>query len=186
MFFGGLFGAYAVYRLKYTESWIEGSHHLSDGMGMWYGALNTSVLLLSSLTMAMCVYSTQRSQLRNQILYLCATMFLGCVFLFIKFYFEWTVKYDHGLIPGPWWNPAPDAFTNPATGQLFFVMYFIMTSMHALHIVIGIGIAIWLLGMSLAKRYGENHFLPIEFFGFYWHFVDVVWVFLFPMFYLVT
>lgn len=186
MFFGGLFIVYAVYRLKYGEAWSDGSHALSEGMGVWFGTLNTTVLLVSSLTMAMCVYAAQRSQLRQQIMYLSATILLGCLFLFIKFYFEWTAKYDHGLIPGPLWEPHGYAdWKDPVHTQMFFVTYFIMTSMHALHIIIGIGIGLWLLVKSLRRSFGENRFLPIEFFGFYWHFVDVVWVFLFPLFYLV-
>ena len=194
MFFGGLFGAYGVYRMKFPLAWAEGSHQLSGighgSAGMMFGTLNTSVLLLSSLTMAMFVYSTQHSKWKQQTLYLIATMFLGAVFLFIKFYFEWTAKYEHGLIPGALWDPEKQRHANifledPAHTQMFFVCYFIMTSMHALHIIIGIGVGLWLLWGSFAKKYGENRFLPIEFFGFYWHFVDVVWVFLFPLFYLV-
>jgi len=162
MFFGGLFAAYAVYRFKYPMAWHLGSGELD----IFFGATNTSVLLASSVTMAMCVWATQRSRIKEQIFYLCATLFLGCVFLFIKWYFEWPVKYEHGLIPGPWWNPDAAHFPGVDIGnlQLFYVMYFIMTSMHALHMVIGIGIGLWLLVMSLRGTYGENRFLPIEFF----------------------
>lgn len=182
MFFGGLFGAYAVYRYKFPVAFREGSLELS----IPWGAVNTSVLLLSSLTMAMCVYHTQRSNLKRQIQYLNATLLLGCLFLFIKWYFEWPAKFEHNLVPGIDWHPHAGVFTDNAHGQMFFVLYFIMTSMHALHMVIGIGIGIWLIWMSKRKAYGENRYLPIEFFGFYWHFVDVVWVFLFPLFYLVS
>ena len=183
MFFGGLFAAYAVYRFKYPDAWHQGSLELNITLG----ALNTTVLLASSLTMAMCIWAAQRSKLRLQIGLLVATLFLGCVFLFIKWVFEWPVKYDHGLIPGPWWNPDVAHFTADLGNlQLFYVMYFIMTGMHALHMVIGVGIGIWLLINSINKTYGENRYLPLEFFGFYWHFVDVVWVFLFPLFYLVS
>lgn len=183
MFFGGLFAAYAVYRFMYPTAWHEGSMELNIPLG----AANTMVLLASSFTMAMCVWATQRSKLKQQIWYLVATLVLGCVFLFIKWTFEWPVKYEHGLIPGPWWHPDASHFTADLGNlQLFYVMYFIMTGMHALHMVIGVGIGIWLLVMSLKKTYGENRYLPIEFFGFYWHFVDVVWVFLFPLFYLVA
>ena len=101
--------------------------------------------------------------------------------------YEKAVKYEHGLIPGPWWGPDMHHFPgiNPSDLQMFFVLYFIMTSMHALHMVIGFGVLAWLFVLSAMKRFGENRYLPIEFFGFYWHFVDIVWVFLFPLFYLV-
>ena len=98
------------------------------------------------------------------------------------------MKYAHGLIPGPWWNPHVADYAGIDLGnlQLFYVLYFIMTGMHALHMVIGLGIGIWLIVMSVRRTYGKHRYLPIEFFGFYWHFVDVVWVFLFPLFYLVS
>ncbi len=182
MFFGGLFAAYGVYRLKYHIGWVQGSHQLNIGLG----ALNTTILLLSSLTMAMAVYHTQRSQKTQQVLCLTATLLLGGLFLFVKFAFEWTVKYDHGMIPGIAWHPGPTLFTYPQDSQMFFVVYFIMTGMHALHIVIGILVGAWFTVMSYRGAYGKHRFLPIEFFGFYWHFVDVVWVFLFPLFYLVS
>ncbi len=194
MFFGGLFTAYAVYRLKFGDAFSLGSDQLS----IPFGGLNTTVLLASSFTMAMAVYFTQKSQLRNQLAMLILTFVLGCVFLFIKFTFEWSAKFAHHLVPGIDWNPDMEHLrsvyeaTHPALGivdpgnlQMFFVLYFTMTSMHALHMVIGFGILIWLIIMSAKKTYGENRYLPIEFFGFYWHFVDIVWVFLFPLFYLV-
>lgn len=181
MFFGGLFAIYAVYRVRYSVAWSEGSHQLQ----VFWGATNTFVLLCSSLTMALAVYYTQRSNLKLQLRYLWATMGLGTLFLVIKWSIEWPAKFEHGLIPGPWWNPHAADFSDPVHLQMFFIMYFIMTSMHALHMVIGIGIGLWLIVMSWRGTYGENRYLPIEFFGFYWHFVDVVWVFLFPLFYLV-
>lgn len=182
MFFGGLFAVYGVYRLKYYGGWVQGSHQLSTGLG----ALNTTILLLSSLTMAMAVYHTQRSQTRRQVFYLAATLLLGGLFLFVKFAFEWTAKYQHGMVPGIAWHPDAGIFTSPQESQMFFVVYFIMTGMHALHIVIGILVGAGFAVMSAKGAYGKNRYLPIEFFGFYWHFVDIVWVFLFPLFYLVS
>ncbi len=181
MFFGGLFVAYAVYRYKHPISWFEGSDHLNWGIG----TANTLVLLTSSLTMAMCVYSTQVGKWRQQVAYLAATISLGVVFLVVK-YFEYGAKYADGLVPGINWDPAPGAFTDPSRVQLFYVMYFIMTGMHALHMLVGFGIGSVFLYLCLKKEYGPNKYLPIEFFGFYWHFVDIVWVFLFPMLYLIS
>lgn len=182
MFFGGLFVAYAVYRYKHPISWFEGSDHLN----FYIGTFNTLVLLASSLTMAMCVHSTQVGKWKQQVWYLVATIALGTTFLGIKVY-EYSDKYVHGLIPGINWDPEPGMFTDPATTQLFFVMYFIMTGMHAFHMIIGFGIgAVFIYLCAVKKEYGPNKYLPIEFFGFYWHFVDIVWVFLFPMLYLIS
>ena len=182
MFFGGLFVAYAVYRYKYPITWYEGSAHLNFTLG----TLNTVVLLASSLTMAMCVYSTQVGKWKQQVMYLVSTLALGVVFLGVKV-IEYTDKYNHGLMPGINWDPDPGLFTDPARTQLFYVMYFIMTGMHAFHMIIGFGIgAVFVYLCVVKKEYGPNKYLPIEFFGFYWHFVDIVWVFLFPMLYLIS
>ena len=196
MFFGGLFCAYGVYRIKFPTEFLVGSMQLSV---MW-GGINTTILLASSVTMALAVY-TQKSNLKWQLLMMIATFILGIAFLVIKWTIEWPEKYGHGLIPGDmFWNPDmghvmhlvherfPDlaaSAVNVAQLEMFFVLYFIMTSMHALHMVIGFGILTWLLIMSALKTYGENRYLPIEFFGFYWHLVDIIWVFLFPLFYLI-
>lgn len=194
MFFGGLFCAYGVYRIKFPAEFAVGSLQLS----VLWGGINTTVLLASSVTMALGVYFTQKSNLKWQLLMMLATFALGITFLAIKWSIEWPEKYGHGLIPGPWWHPdmhhvlelahergAEVVAVSEANLQMFFVLYFIMTSMHALHMLIGFGILTWLLVMSALKTYGENRYLPIEFFGFYWHLVDIIWVFLFPLFYLV-
>ncbi len=181
MFFGGLFVGYAVYRYKFPITWYEGSAHLNYPIGTF----NTVVLLVSSLTMALTVYATQVGKWRMQIVNFSLTMALGLTFLIVKA-FEYHEKYVHGLIPGPWWNPDPLAFSDPARAQLFYVLYFIMTGMHAFHMVIGIGIGAVFLALFLKREYGPNKYLPVEIFGFYWHFVDIVWVFLFPMLYLIS
>lgn len=195
MFFGGLFCAYGVYRMKFPEEFIVGSLQLS----VLWGGINTTILLASSVTMALAVYFTQNSKLKWQLIMMVATLLLGIAFLSIKWAIEWPEKYGHGLIPGEaLWNPDMqhvmhvvhehgfEVETVRLAGlQMFFVLYFIMTSMHALHMLIGFGILIWLLVMSARKTYGENRYLPIEFFGFYWHLVDIIWVFLFPLFYLI-
>lgn len=181
MFFGGLFIAYAVYRLKYPITWFEGSNHLN----FYIGTANTLVLLASSLTMAMCVHSTQVGKWKQQVWYLIFTIALGTTFLLVKVY-EYSDKYAHGLIPGINWNPEPGQFSDPGRVELFYTMYFIMTGMHAFHMIIGFGVGAVFIYLCLKKEYGPNKYLPIEFFGFYWHFVDIVWVFLFPMLYLIS
>lgn len=181
MFFGGLFVAYSVYRFKYPITWYESSAHLN----YWMGGGNTVVLLLSSVTMASCVYATQSGKRQMQLWNMAGTLFLGTVFLVVK-YFEYREKWDHGLWPGLHWDPAPQSFTDPIRAQLFFILYFIMSGMHAFHMIIGISIGAIFWWLCFKREYGPNKYLPVEMFGFYWHFVDIVWVFLFPMLYLVS
>jgi len=190
MFFGGLFAAYAVFRYKFPEAWMEASTTLSVS----WGALNTIILLLSSFTMAMAVYHSQTSNTRKLVRYLMLTLVLGLIFVAVKLQFEWLPKYNEGAIPGTLWNPhdhyaALAAFTGhggQGAMQLFYYLYFVMTGMHALHMIIGFGLLVfWLIPMSIKGAYHSERHLPILFFGLYWHFVDIVWIFLFPMFYLV-
>lgn len=181
MFFGGLFLAYSVYRFKYPDAWAAGSAELN----VWQGGGNTVVLLVSSLTMAMTVYSTQMGRWRDQIIYFSLTAVLGIAFLVVKA-FEYTAKWQHGLVPGLNWNPHLETTADMANVQLFFVLYFTMTGMHALHMVIGIGLVAFYMYHMLKRHYGPNNYLTVELFGFYWHFVDIVWVFLFPMMYLIA
>jgi cytochrome c oxidase subunit III len=183
MFFGGLFAAYAVYRFKYPEVWEAGSAQLN----VWYGAGNTIVLLASSVTMALCVWATQVGKWKHQIFFLCTTIALGIVFLGVK-WVEYSEKWLHGLVPHLNWHPDPSHMEvpiDPVKGELFFSLYFIMTGMHAFHMIIGFAIGAVYIVLCLRKKFGPNMYLPVEFFGFYWHFVDIVWVFLFPMLYLV-
>jgi len=181
MFFGGLFTAYAVYRIRHPEAWAAGAGELN----VWMGAGNTLVLLVSSLTMASTVYFTQTDRYRPMLWSFFATMVLGTLFLVVKF-FEYKEKYTHGLIPVLNWDPhLSTELANPGSVQLYFILYFTMTGMHAFHMVIGIGIASVLMVMAIKRKFGPNKYMPMEIFGFYWHFVDIVWVFLFPMIYLI-
>jgi cytochrome c oxidase subunit 3 len=184
MFFGGLFVAYAVYRYKFPEVWAQGSAQLD----VRYGTVNTVILLLSSVTMAMCVRSTMIGKWKAQLGYLAGTMLLGFLFLFIK-YFEYKAKWDHGLVPSFHWDPVLQSHLpnpiDPVKGELFFSLYFIMTGMHAFHMIIGFAMGSVFFILCCMKKFGPNMYLPIEYFGLYWHFVDIVWVFLFPMLYLI-
>ncbi len=181
MFFGGLFVAYAVYRFKYPITWYESSAHLN----YWMGTGNTVVLLVSSVTMACTVYATQSGKRQMQLWNFAFTIALGITFLVVK-YFEYKEKWVHGLVPGLNWNPDVLGFTDPARAQLYFILYFIMTGMHAFHMIIGIALAGIFWYLCFRREYGPNKYLPVELFGFYWHFVDIVWVFLFPMLYLIS
>lgn len=178
MFFGGLFAAYAVYRHLFLSGFEAGSRLLN----VKFGATNTAVLIGSSLTMAMAVHSAQTGKRKALISYLLLTMLLGLTFLGLKFTFEWSHDYEEHLVPGFGFSyPGPNA---PAI-QLFFCFYFFMTGLHALHMVIGLGIMTVLVWMAARGRFDGGYYSPIHVSGLYWHFVDIVWIFLFPLLYLV-
>jgi cytochrome c oxidase subunit III len=177
MFFGGLFTAYIVYRTLYPWAFAGGSHHLDIVLG----GINTAILITSSLTMAMGVYYSQQGNQKKLILFLILTIVLGASFLGIKSV-EYAHKYEQHLIPGPNFVFPQDG--HPQQAQLFFSLYFAMTGMHALHMVIGIGILATLVVMAARGRFVQYN-APIEISGLYWHFVDVVWIFLYPLLYLI-
>jgi cytochrome c oxidase subunit 3 len=177
LFFGGMFLGYAVYRGMYHAAFAAASRRLD----IVFGTLNTAVLLCSSLTMAMGVHEAQLNNRRKLAIFLVLTMILGAAFLGIKFY-EYHQKFEEGLVPGvafQWDQP------NPKHASLFFIFYFVMTGMHALHMIIGLGVMTVLLILSVNQKITSIHYTPVEAGGLYWHFVDIVWVFLFPLLYLV-
>ena len=176
LFFGGMFLVYLIYRTLYPEAWVLGSNHLDVVMG----ALNTVVLLCSSLTMALAVRSAQVGSRQGQIVNLVLTILFGSVFLIVK-YFEYAEKFEHHLVPGPGFD-----MTLPQANQqqLFFSIYFMMTGIHAIHMIVGIGLMLVILAMAWRGRFTPAYYTPIEMSGLYWHFVDIVWIFLFPLLYL--
>jgi cytochrome c oxidase subunit 3 len=177
LFFGGLFLAYLVYRIAYPAAFQDASHHLDIVLG----ATNTAILIGSSLTMAMAVYAAQIGNRNQQIVYLVGTMLLGIAFLSIKAV-EYSHKFRDNLVPG-----ASFQFEgrDPVHAQLFYSLYFVMTGLHALHMVIGLGIMSVLLWMAWRGRFTKAYHTPVELTGLYWHFVDIVWIFLFPLLYLI-
>ena len=175
MFFGGLFMAYLVYRAASPEAFQEASHHLD----IRWGALNTAVLIFSSLTMALAVRAAQVGSRKGQIVNLILTIMFGATFLVVK-YFEYSKKFEHHLVPGIHFDPARD----PAQ-QLYFSLYFMLTGVHALHMVVGIVLMLVILRMAWKGKFGPEYFAPVEISGLYWHFVDIVWIFLFPLLYLI-
>jgi cytochrome c oxidase subunit III len=262
MFFGGLFTAYLVFRSRYPMAFAAGSNHLDA----FWGGLNTLVLIVSSLTMALTVYYAQKGRRMMQVYLILATMFFGAVFLGVKA-IEYTGKYNEGLVPVAGLNkrtkaesktapnaasaerpttqtelgsqeknslPAPKAehayanprgefqwqgktfeesaqiilearnkgyltdyekvgyFTNGELDQekvrdkvkMFYWIYFVMTGLHALHMIVGLGVMAWLLWMAWRGTYSAEYYSPVEMSGLYWHFVDIVWIFLFPLLYL--
>lgn len=249
LFFGGLFTAYLVFRYRYPMAFAAGSNHLDA----FWGGLNTLVLIVSSLTMALTVYFAQKGNRSMQVILILLTMFFGSVFLGVKAV-EYTDKYNHGLIPVTGWNkktPAAEpgahsahtakpcyevehggehTYVNPhgdflwtdcslvktamdgnfltsaekagyfeqafAPGaeisadkfrdkvRIFFFLYFVMTGLHALHMIVGLGLMTWLLWTAFKGYYSAEYYMPVEMSGLYWHFVDIVWIFLFPLLYL--
>lgn len=266
MFFGGMFTAYLVFRSRYPMAFAAGSNYLDA----FLGGLNTLVLIVSSLTMALTVYYAQKSKRNLQVLMIILTMMFGTTFLVVK-YFEYADKYEHGLVPVAGWNkvvgetgtdadleeeseitPEKESLPTPTdaggvkaekanpngefhisqkdielvklaeregyltesekigyfrdvqfgadgkvasfgeidvekyTGKvkIFFWIYFVMTGLHALHMIIGLGIMLWLLYKAWLNTFSAEYYTPVEISGLYWHFVDIVWIFLFPLLYL--
>ncbi len=177
MFFGGLFAAYAVYRGAYPEAFAAGSSFLDVVLG----GVNTAVLIFSSLTMALAVRAAQLGKNKSVASCLIATLVLGTVFLVIKA-FEYHHKFVEHHVPGP--SFVFDG-VNPGPVEMFFSFYFAMTGMHALHMVIGAGLLIYFIAQALRNRYTPQYYGPVEVMGLYWHFVDIVWIFLFPLLYLI-
>jgi cytochrome c oxidase subunit 3 len=176
MFFGGLFVGYAVYRTAYPEAFAEGSHHLNVVLG----SLNTVVLIGSSLTMVLAVHAAQADKRQRITGFLLLTVLLGAVFLGIKA-LEYAHKFEEHLVPGSGFlAEGPHA----AQVQLFMSFYFGMTGMHALHMVVGIGLLTLLALQAWRGRFTSAYHTPVEMLGLYWHFVDIVWIFLFPLLYL--
>ncbi len=198
MFFGGMFLAYTLYRSKFPEAFASASNHLDITLG----ALNTGVLILSSFTMALAVYGTQVGKRKLQIFCLSLTILLGLSFLGIKAV-EYQEKYADNLIPGSLipGRPFHPEVQTPDTPfdkhklhllpgakvenvEMFYWIYFAMTGMHAVHMIIGVGLLSVLLYFSIKGRYDPEYHSPIEVTGLYWHFVDIVWIYLFPLLYL--
>lgn len=177
MFFGGLFLTYLVYRSAYPIAFAEASHHLSVPLG----GTNTVILITSSLTMALAVFASETGKQKMLIAFLLLTLILGMGFLGIKTV-EYHDKYVHHLIPGLGFT-----YHGPhgQQAQIFFSLYFVMTGMHALHMVIGMGLLIWLMALARKGKFSPEYHSPVELFGLYWHFVDIVWIFLFPLLYLI-
>ncbi|MGE3269994.1 MAG: cytochrome c oxidase subunit 3 [Chloroflexota bacterium] len=176
MLFGGMFTGYAVYRTLYAEGFAEGSRH----MDLVLGGVNTAVLIVSSLTMALAVHAAQSGQRRALMGYLGLTAVLGVVFLAIKGV-EYFHHYQEGLVPGLWFH-FEGALARPV--ELFFLFYFIMTGIHAVHLTIGVGIVTVLLLLTQRGHFTPEAHDPVELTGLYWHFVDIVWIFLLPLLYL--
>jgi cytochrome c oxidase subunit III len=177
LFFGGLFTAYMLYRIWYPETFGAASRTLD----IWLGSVNTIVLITSSLTMALAVHAAATDERRKLMRWLVATMVLGAAFLAIKGV-EYAHKFEEHHVPGFGFHFEGAA---PERANLFFSLYFAMTGLHALHMIIGLGLLTVMLALAWRGRFSARWHTPIELSGLYWHFVDIVWIFLFPLLYLV-
>jgi len=186
MFFGGMFCAYLVYRYKYFGDFGSASQTLN----IWYGAINTGVLLCSSLTVVLSVRAAQLNKRKALTGWLVLTILLGLVFLGIKG-IEYNEKFENHHVPGPSFAyqgtvPShPDIPVDPHHAEIYFSLYFAMTGMHALHMIVGVGLFSMLAWWAWRGNYNSDYYTPIENAGLYWHFVDIVWIYLFPLLYLI-
>ncbi|OGP74537.1 MAG: cytochrome C oxidase subunit III [Deltaproteobacteria bacterium RBG_16_49_23] len=176
LLFGGLFILYSVYRFNNPQAF----HLAAEALDRPLGTLNTLILLTSSLTMALSISFLKKGGPRRSLLFLSATLFLGLLFLFNK-YLEWTWKVHHGIYPD-----APRLLEREKGEVLFYGLYYSMTGLHGLHVLAGVLLLSVMFIFILRGNIHRNHFVPLENTGLYWHLVDIIWVFLFPLFYLIT
>ncbi|MCA8947939.1 MAG: cytochrome c oxidase subunit 3 family protein [Planctomycetes bacterium] len=194
LLFGGLFAAYFYFHAEYPETFQVGGQQLDWKLG----ALNTSVLLISSWTMAMGVRAAQKSQKKQLLMFLTLTVLGAVIFMCVK-YVEYSAKSQHGLfvfsemlkpydeLTGqlPWFKDYDGVMAGVPHGHMFFAIYVTMTGIHGLHVVIGAGLIIWVMFGAAKGRFHAGYYLPVDLVGLYWHLVDLIWIFLFPLLYLV-
>ena len=181
LLFGGLFAGFGLMQNQYPQEFVEAHHHLQRSLG----TLNTLVLLFSSWTMVMAVNSAQNSERAKLIRYLWLTILCACIFLVVK-YVEYSEKFEAGHGPGIFYNPVePDGIPGSHGYATFFSFYFMMTGLHGLHIVVGIGFLLWLVIRSGKGHFNGAYYTPVDLVGLYWHIVDMIWIYLFPLYYLI-
>jgi cytochrome c oxidase subunit 3 len=176
LFFGGLFLSYTVYRFLYPGVWAAASRHTE----IILGGANTGILLFSSTLMALAVRAAEFERRKHLVWLLLGTAILGMIFLGVKGY-EYYKDYTEHVFPGPTfqWHEA-----NPPVAELFFWIYYAMTGLHALHVTVGVFVLLTLAFLAWRRRFENGNYMPVEIAGLYWHFVDIVWVFLFPLLYM--
>jgi len=179
MLFGGMFAGYFIFHTLYPETFKAGGHELNWKLG----ALNTTILLFSSFTMALGVRSAQTSKKGPMLGLMAVTVLCGFGFLVVK-YFEYSAKVEHGLLPGHLFHGHGDIAAVPHIAT-FFAIYWTMTGIHGLHVIIGMALIVWAMKGAAANRYHAGYYLPVDLVGIYWHLVDLIWIFLFPLLYLV-
>ncbi|MFQ5568829.1 MAG: cytochrome c oxidase subunit 3 family protein [Rhodothermales bacterium] len=186
LLFSGMFVAYAVYRVWHPEVFASSSELLDWRLG----GLNTLVLLASSLTVALSIHYVQQGDRKKMIINLLLTIAFAAVFMIVK-YFEYTGKFAHGVFPGG--NFAPHGESNGVSyadyafpyAPQFFSIYFVMTGIHGLHVLVGMGVFTWIVSRAWRGHFSREYYTPVELTGLYWHLVDIIWIFLFPLLYLI-
>jgi cytochrome c oxidase subunit 3 len=176
LLFGGLFLLYSAYRYKNPFDFHLAAWELNRALG----TLNTLVLITSSLTIALSIASIRKGDLKRSKLFLIVTIVLGLLFLMNK-YFEWSAEIEHGVYPN-----SPRLLRRSKGEVLFFGLYYTMTGLHGLHVLVGLIVLSFMLILIMKRKVNANHFVPLENSGLYWHLVDIIWIFLFPLFYLIT
>ena len=176
LFFGGLFMSYIVYRYAYPHAFAEASRHAI----VLYGTVNTAILLTSSLTMALAVHAAQEGRNTALFRYLLATIFFACCFLVVKG-FEYSDDLEEHLWPGRHFRPEL-----PAQAQIFWFLYWAMTGLHALHVTVGVGVLSVIARMAWGQKFSAHYYNPVDISALYWHFVDIVWIWLYPLLYLIN
>ena len=177
LLFGGLFCVYAIFRAWNPEMFINAHRELNQLLG----TINTLVLITSSLTIALAIRSLQVDKAKQATMFLALTLLFATVFLVIK-YFEYTHKIHLGQLPGKYYSYTGLEGTNP---HIFFSIYFTMTGLHAVHIIIGMAVIAIMTVKSAQNKFSSRYYTPVELSGLYWHLVDLIWIFLFPLLYLI-
>lgn len=180
LMFSGLFLAYFITRMFYPEMVLEAHEYLSKTAG----GINTVVLITSSFTMALGVRAAQVGDQKALIRNLLLTIGFACVFMVVK-YFEYSAKFEHGMLPGKFYHAWDHGYYIEGLPHIFFGLYFCMTGLHGIHVLVGIGVLSWILLRAKRGEFGPTYYTPVENVGLYWHLVDLVWIFLFPLLYLV-
>lgn len=180
MLFGVLFVGFGLSQSKWPEEFKEAHHHLQRPLG----AMNTIVLLISSWTMVMGVLSAKKGKKNALVGYLILTIICACIFLGVK-YFEYSHKIEEGLLPGKWYSYHETLPEHMKGASVFFSFYFMMTGLHGFHILCGVLVLAWITIRASKGDFGPNYYTPVDLVGLYWHLVDLIWIYLFPLLYLI-
>ena len=176
LLFGGMFILYSVYRFKYPDAF----HLAAKDLNTIVGTFNTAILLTSSLTMALSITAIQRNKKTLSLLFQFITIVLAIGFMVNKF-FEWSAKFHHGIYPGS------ETLLAKESGEIiFFGLYYVMTGLHGLHVIIGMVLIAFMMRFTAKGIITNESYVKLESAGLYWHLVDIIWIFLFPLFYLIT
>jgi cytochrome c oxidase subunit 3 len=175
LFFGAMFMSYITYRHAYPHAFAEASHHTI----VLFGTLNTGILLTSSLTVALAVHAARENNIKWLIRFLAITIVFALAFLVVKG-FEYRQDIEEHLWPGPHFRADL-----PPQAQIFWILYWIMTGVHALHVTVGVGLLSTIAWMASRRKFSASYYTPVEMSGLYWHFVDIIWIFLYPLLYLI-